>query len=323
MSLIKKLTPTNLLEEKRKFLSDSSYNPQFTYEKKPQASWLEKYHQPQRQLVDLAQTIVDQAYAQNSERDLRAMRGKLLTQAEVTKKIKIFLQMHQLDDRYRLVWSNSFVARTTITKDTIKLRLPCEFHEQGLISMLYHEIGTHALRRVNYEEQPWFKKKKDYGFRDYLKTEEGLAILHSLLPLDYQLAYSPALRYLAVDYAQHHSFAELWQFLSHYIEDEDRCFLTTFRQKRGLTDTSQAGGFTKDLVYFAGLVEVWRYLAKNEFDPSQLYYGKLAWQDINKAQRMQPNYQPKLPSFFSTDPNRYQQQLKKIGQINMLGMQAR
>ncbi len=321
MSLIKKLNPTNLTKEKGKFLADPSYNPQFTYEEPLKDSQLEKYGQPQRKLVDLAQTIVDRAYAQHSENQLRSKRGQFLSQIEVTKKIKTFLEMHQLSDRYRLVWSNSFVARTTITKDTIKLRLPCEFHEQGLVSMLYHEIGTHALRRVNYEEQPWFKKKKEYGFHDYLKTEEGLAILHGLLPLDYQLAYSPAIRYLAVDYAQDHSFAELWEFLSLYIEDEERRFLTTFRQKRGLTDTSQGGGFTKDLVYFAGLIKVWRYLAKNDFDPFQLYYGKLALEDLDKAARMNPDYQPKLPSFYLTDPTAYQRKLKKIGKINMLGIQ--
>lgn len=321
MSLIKKLTPINLVKEKGKFLADPSYNPQFTYEESLKESQLKKYGQPQRRLVDLAQTIVDRAYAQHSESQLRSKRGQILSQQAVTEKIETFLEMHQLTDRYRLVWSNSFVARTTITKDTIKLRLPCEFHELGLISMLYHEVGTHALRRVNYEEQPWFKKKKEYGFRDYLKTEEGLAILHGLLPLDYQLAYSPALRYLAVDYAQNHSFAELWQFLSLYIEDEERRFLTTFRQKRGLTDTSQGGGFTKDLVYFAGLIKVWRYLAKNDFNPTQLYYGKLALEDLDKAVRMQPDYQPKLPSFYLIDPAAYQQKLEKIGKINMLGIQ--
>lgn len=318
MSLLKRLTPTNLTAEKEKFLADPSYNPQFTYEEAPKTKQLEKYGLPERKLVDLAQTIVDRAYAKQTEAELRAQRGHLLTQDEVTHKIQAFLEMHQLEDRYKLAWSKSFVARTTINKDTIKLRLPCKFREQGLLSMIYHEIGTHALRRVNYEEQPWFEKKKDYGFRNYLQTEEGLAILHSLLPQDLQLAYSPALRYLAVDYAQKHSFAESWQFLADYIEDENRRFVAVFRQKRGLVDSSQPGGFTKDLVYFAGLVEVWRYLSKHNFDPTDLYWGKMALVDASKAKRMNPEFKPVLPSFFVVDQTNYRQKMKKIGKVNFL-----
>lgn len=318
MSLIKNLTPINLMEEKGKFFADENYNPQFIYEKITSDKTLYKHGYPQTKYLDLAQTILEKTYYKHNEAELDKLKGIPISQRGVTQKTYDFLDIHQLKNRFKIVWSNSFVARATITADTIKLRLPADFRQQDLLSMLYHEIGTHALRRVNYEQQPWYKKKKEYGFKDYLKTEEGLAGLHSLLPLDFQYAYYPALNYVSVAYAQEHSFAELWNFHKKYIDNPERRWERTFRRKRGLKDTSQPGGFTKDLVYFEGMVEVWNYLRQNNFDLTQLYFGKMDLADVDKAVRMNPGFEPLLPSFFVVDKEKYAQKLEKIGQVNMM-----
>jgi hypothetical protein len=318
MNILKKLTPINLLEEKRKFFADEKYNPQFRYEKNVTDEILNKHGQPNSQTADLAQTIIDQAYYQKTETELRKLRGLQVNQQDVKNKIIEFLDMHGLKERFKLVWSNSFVARATITNNTIKLRLPVEFRQLDLLSMIYHEIGTHALRRINYEQQPWFQKKKKYEFKNYLQTEEGLAALHSLLPQNFQLAYQPALNYMAVKYAQKHSFAELWQFLTPYIDNLNRRWIFTFRKKRGLTNTSQPGGFTKDLLYFEGMVEVWQYLKKHNFDITNLYFGKMALEDIDKAVEINPNFKPLLPSFYVTDPAGYKQKMINVGKTNLL-----
>lgn len=318
MSLLRRLTPTNLLAEKDKFMTDHSYNPQFTYQNPVDDQTLYQYGRPHSRHLDLALTILDKVYYHRTETDLKQKKGPQVPQQEVTHKIKQFLDMHGLKERFKIVWSSSFVARTAITADTIKLRLPVNFREQGLIGMLYHEIGTHALRRINYEQQPWYRKKKEFGFSNYLKTEEGLAILHSLLPLDFQLAYKPALNYVSGSYAQKHSFAQLWEFLTKYIDDSERRFIFTLRKKRGLTDTSQPGGFTKDLTYFEGLVNTWQYLKDHNFDPTLLYFGKLALEDVPKAVQMSPSFKPILPSFYLVDKVLYKHQLDQIGLVNLL-----
>ena len=92
--------------------------------------------------------------------------------------------------------------------------------------------------------------------------------------------------------------------------------LLTFRQKRGLTDTSKPGGYSKDLVYFEGLVDVYNWLKKNNFDITDLYIGKLSTQDVEKAKNLNPNFQPVLPSFFSLSKEKYAQEIKKIGEFN-------
>jgi len=317
MSFLQTITPINLLEEKEKFLSDTSYNPQFKYSEPIDQKKLYKFGQPQKKYLELAQKIVDEAYHNRNEQDLVMMKGPVQTQAQVTKKIKSFLKMHHLEKRYEIVWSSSFISRVTITSKTIKLKSIAEFRKDDTIGMLYHEIGTHALRRLNYEKQPWYKKKKKNGLTtNYLRTEEGLAALHSLIPLQYKSAYATALRYLAVDISQQKSFSELWKFLTRYVDNIETRWMICVRQKRGIENTSKSGGYTKDLVYFEGMVEVCKWLSENNFDPTQLYFGKIATQDTEKTVTLNPSFKPILPSFYMLSPEEYQNNLLKIGKLN-------
>jgi hypothetical protein len=317
-SLVTRLNPTNFLEEKEKFFQDFSYNPQFTYSEYISPQELIEHGHTNQQHVQLATELLERAYHNRTGTDLENLHGELISDKEATKKTRTFLQMHNLEKRYKIIWSYSFVARTTITDDTIKLRLPSSYRTHSILGMLYHEIGTHALRRINYERQPWFKKKKQYGFGPYLRTEEGLAVLHSYIPEQFRIAHNPALRYVGVDYAQQHSFAETWKFLEQYIEDLDRRWVIVTRFKRGLTDTSQPGGFTKDLVYFEGMIEVWDYLKQHNFDITVPYFGKLAMADADKALKLNPNYEPVLPSFFSINHDQYAEHMMDIGKNNLL-----
>ena len=124
MSLIQKITPINLLEEKEKFFADETYNPQFIYEEKVTDKTLYKHGYPQPKYLDLAQEILDKTYHQNTEAELDKLKGAVVNKSKVTQKTTDFLDVHQLKKRYKIVWSNSFVARATITTDTIKLKLP-------------------------------------------------------------------------------------------------------------------------------------------------------------------------------------------------------
>src|SRR5579859_1937513 len=191
MSVIQKLIPTNILAEKKKFFADFSYNPQFVYAEEVKPSMLTEWGSTQKKYAELAREILEKTYFGRNESDLLLMEGKKLSQKEIDKKIRVFLEMHHLQERYQVIWSSSFVSRATITKDTLKLKSTAQFYKEGLIGLLYHEIGTHALRRMNYEKQPWYKKKKEYGLTTpYLRTEEGMATLHSLVAHTFPSAYT-------------------------------------------------------------------------------------------------------------------------------------
>lgn len=318
MSLISRLTPTNLLEEKEKFFADHTYNPQFKYAETFTSEELYKYGLPKPELVEKAKGILDQVFSQYTENELERSHGSEINQTEVTQKINIFLKAHNLEKLYSITYSSSFIARASVTANTIKLRTPVKFRENDLLGMIYHELGTHALRQINYEQQPWYKKKKKFGFGHYLITEEGLAVIHSLIPHKIKYAYKPARYYLAAHLAQSHGFAELYSKLTPIIIDPEKRWTATLRQKRGLEDTSIPGGFTKDLVYFQGLVEMYHWLSSNNFRLEELYFGKIAKEDAQKAVSLNQTYKPILPSFYITNKEKYIENIVSIGRVNVL-----
>ncbi len=318
MSLIARTIPINIQAEKERFFADPTYNPQFVYEEAVSAEDLVKHGTPIGKYVDLAKEILDKSYFGRNEEDLWMLEGKVVSQNDVTKNIITFLKMHGLEKRFEVIWSSSFLPRAAMTTEAIKLRLPPDFRHQGMMGMIYHEIGTHALRRINYEQQPWFKKKTTFGFRNYLITEEGLAVLHALIPHTNKSLFISAIRYLAVAYGQEHSFAETWDFLGKYVQDPERRWLIAYRSKRGVTDTSKAGGFTKDLTYLQGPIEVWQWLKKRDFDVTPLYFGKVAWEDVEKAVQLNPDFKPLLPVFFTKNRDHYATELQAAGEYNFL-----
>lgn len=316
MTLLKRITPSNLLEEKEKFFNDQTYNPQFVYEDSFTSQELLEYGLPDKKLIDQAQHILEEAFTNQTEEEIDALEGPEVSQEVVSEKIMQFLKMHDLETQYHIQFSNSFIARTSVTADTVKVRLPVSYRQNDLIGMIYHELGTHALRRYNYEQQPYYKKKKKHGFGSYLVTEEGLAVLHSLIAFNYKLAYRPARYYISSTLAQKYSFAETFAQLTTIFADPEKRWTAVLRQKRGLTDTSQPGGFTKDLVYLRGLVEVTHWLRDNNYNLEPLYHGKIAKEDAQKAKLLNPSYKPLLPSFYVANRDAYIEQIEQIGKVN-------
>ena len=320
MSFISKLTPINLEEEKEKFFKlNFNYNPQFSYSQSIEPRQLAKYGKPDPKLVKLAEKIVKTAYQDKNHQELKKLEGEILAQKQILDLVEKFLKLHQLDRRYKVMIDPTIIPRATVTSHLVKLKPNISFSREGLLSLLYHEIGTHILRRVNYEKQPWYKKRKKYGLtHPYLVTEEGLAVLHGLLPRSNKLVYRSALKYLAVAKANQLSFKTLFAWVNQYLQKPSHAWSFSLRIKRGLKDTSQPGGFTKDLVYFGGFVKVWRWLKEHDFKVDDLYCGKLAVEDVKTAKKLNPKYQPILPSFYLADKEQYREQMVEIGRANFL-----
>ena len=57
----------------------------------------------------------------------------------------------------------------------------------------------------------------------------------------------------------HKSFAEIYQALFRAL-GKHKAFLTTYRIKRGMSDTKKPGGYAKDALYLLGYFEIKRYL---------------------------------------------------------------
>lgn len=316
MTLIQRLVPINLEAEKKKFFFDPSYNPQFIYSEKITSEELQKYVRLSDEYLETAEKIIESAEKSSDPSVKNEDKHVYLPKEEVEKKITDFLEREGIRKVMSIRFTSKALARTSVHQNTLILHLPVEFTETALYAMLNHEIGTHQLRSMNDRQQVWRGKTEEMKLQPYYVTEEGLAVLHSLIPRENKMLLSPALKYKAVYYAQSHSFSETYAMLQKHVSDRNKRFDICMRVKRGLKDTSQPGAFSKDQVYLKGAIEVWHWLKNHAFDPSSLYIGKVAVEDVENLTPLSVVHPLLLPHFYVESPSEYKKALQQIGKSN-------
>ena len=85
-------------------------------------------------------------------------------------------------------------------------------------------------------------------------------------------------RVLANDLSLKNSFCAVYNSLLEYFPKNDAWTLT-LRAKRGLSDTSKPGAFTKDHIYLKGFLNVKKY-AERGGDIKKLYIGKIGIEHV-------------------------------------------
>ena len=149
--------------------------------------------------------------------------------------------------------------------------------QSKLDGILAHEVQTHLLRSYNQRLQDLPIEKSSR----YARTEEGLASLNSKFARQRADFSTSCYRYLSCAWAQTESFAQVFAKLHQdYGFAFDRAWYFTLRAKRGLTDTSQPGGFTKDIVYLEGALQTLDWLIQPENRPRDLYLGKISLEQV-------------------------------------------
>ena len=139
-----------------------------------------------------------------------------------------------------------------------------------LRATLNHEIGTHALTYHNGKRQPL--RQLYAGLAGYEELQEGLAVLAEYLSGGLTLSRLQLLagRVIAVhSIIQGADFVETFRLLrDEYNFRAFTAFTMTMRVCRG-------GGYTKDMVYLRGFLNLLEYLAEDR-DFQLLFYGKIA-----------------------------------------------
>lgn len=314
------LVPLNLQEEKKKFLFDPNYNPQFVYEEPITQQQLYRHGPFGGELTIQAKVICDTVIKKwgTESKFLDETEGRLLTKAETESVIHAYLQHHNLQNIVSLRFSEHFIPRTAIDGYEMKIRLPIDYREKGIKGVLHHEIGTHVLRRLNEEKQPWHEKREMYGFKNHRETEEGLATLHSYIEKSESLMWYTSVQYYACSLAPSESFSGVYKALRPYLDDPERRWNVTMRAKRGIADTSEGGGYTKDQVYLRGVVSVGKWLVANNFELDKLYVGKIAVEDAQRFVPIAIQNGLYIPTFYSDDPARYKKKILTILETNNL-----
>jgi uncharacterized protein (TIGR02421 family) len=175
------------------------------------------------------------------------------------------------------------------------LRQGALFTEDRLKNLIIHEIETHILTAENGKNQKY--ELFNRGFANYLETQEGLAIYNiiSRIKEEKYLYLAISLVY-AVNMALEHSFIEVFEKMLDFKIPPERAFRTALKVKRGLEDTSQPGGFTKDFLYYQGYKKI-KDFVDHGGQIKDLYIGKFSIDDLKPVQQItdlkEPKYLPK------------------------------
>jgi hypothetical protein len=185
-------------------------------------------------------------------------------------------------------------AETDWTDRKIRLRPGMVLGRDMIDRLLHHLIEVHVYRAVNGSRQPY--RAFVVGLDQFAETEEGLAVeledRLGLLKPSVRRLYGG--RVIAVHLAAQQSFFDIFRKLVEFFSPEDAYTLTE-RSKRGLTDTSEPGGFLRDHIYLQGKKRI-KLLTTAEL--RLLYTGKIAVHHIRLVKEMLAQHQLIEPAFF-------------------------
>ncbi len=178
--------------------------------------------------------------------------------------------------------SNMVISQVMVlnSKRTIYFQPKASFKSKELQALVEHEIGIHMLTTMNSNIQQL--KLFNIGLPVNTLTQEGLAILVEYLSgnLTLERLKKFALRAVVVDLVCNGAdFIECFNVLrNEYHQDANDAFSLTTRILRG-------GGFTKDYLYLAGFVKVFRFW-EEQHDLSPLLVGKTSLQFYSTIEEM-------------------------------------
>jgi uncharacterized protein (TIGR02421 family) len=316
-------SPLNLEQEKEKVLKDRTYNPKFEYniqrnfdivktelrEIKTDNSVYGKllkekinellikidlisnlgkstftkhsitlYGKPSKELVSKARRILELKGS--------STHNMVYNPTSAMKNFLYHLMMAGLNWKIKM---KDMIAHASVNNSskTLNLNKNKKYTDNDLKRLIVHEIGTHVTRAENGSKHK--KRLFRIGFPDYLTTEEGLAIFNEehakLLTIERLKAISA--RVIAVNMSLKNSFSTVYNELKEHIPDEVAYIITT-RTKRGLSDTSKPGAYTKDYVYLKGFFDVKKYL-KSGGSLKKLYTGKIGIKHVNLLPKLMQN----------------------------------
>lgn len=309
------LTPINYDEERETFLSSKTYNPQFYYNPKhledtdqqiydlieefktldlPKdlKTYLESYLE-NLEILDLTNKNIGtdsfNTYAtklfnwkitppKESPNELDFSNQKIpkglydATRIQETFKEALTTLYNMPDFLVDTDDFNSITIRVTSKKVIIGSSV--KRNELNLKRLIVHEIESHALQQHNLRNLncPLLELIR---FDDSALYGEGLAVYNEVQTNTMtQKAYDTYYYRLKAVNMLSRSFREIYKYLLNFIPSYN-AFMITYRVKRGLSDTSQPGGFLKDASYLLGYYTVKEYVEKRGGSLKSLYISRV------------------------------------------------
>ncbi|XP_030060022.1 putative tyrosine carboxypeptidase MATCAP2 isoform X2 [Microcaecilia unicolor] len=247
--------------------------------------------------------------------------GNLLSKSRIWQQVKKYMEKERCLGEIVVNLTEDLLSRASMTivngRPTLTINISTA-REQWLEGMLRHEIGTHYFRGMNNNQQPWSKLtgRKKHGLKPINPTEEGLASIHSVLFRKDPFLWRAALLYYTVYQASHMSFCELFQDVGKFVKNPNTRWDYCVRAKRGWTDTSQPGCFSKDQVYLEGILQILRHRESINFQLLTVL-GKVSYEDVDRLKEFGVVENMRIPHFLQ-DLSQYREELEKIMEVNEL-----
>ncbi|XP_049896729.1 uncharacterized protein KIAA0895-like [Epinephelus moara] len=322
--LLVALRPLNLEQEKQTFFqSDYKYEPQFEYAQPEPKSVLEKYKEGSGLFLEQAVGIMECVLRKfgSYENFEEVTGGSVLPKSQVWAAVRKYLQKEGCVGEVVVRLSDELLSQAVMVVESCRPTLTINLagaRQHWLEGMLRHEIGTHYLRGVNNNLQPWASTegRKQFGLKPANPTEEGLASLHSVLLRKQPYLWRAALLYYTVYHATSMSFSRLFSHIARFVQDPDVRWEYCLRAKRGQTDTSQPGCFSKDQVYLDGILRILRHRRNIDFK-MLTSLGKVSFEDVERLRHFAILQRTRIPHFMR-DQERYLQHLDHIVAVNEL-----
>jgi len=325
------MNPLNPVSEKKKFFKHPDYNPVFRYAK--HSSGIDRLFK-KIDAVELKDNIINTLLLQKLEKFkktnamLQSIGGEeftffskeifglpdkgLVNKAYTILKKDAVKEDDGVDSRHVMnvmkkvlgefnlkTWSVTMKkmpasAAVLVSKKKVYVKRNIRFTKDFLKRVVVHEIGTHVVRAINGENQPYRIFRT--GLPNYLMTEEGMAVnaeeINGCLKMNTLRRYAG--RVVAVHLALQTSFRQVFEELREYF-NEELAWRITLRVKRGLIDTSKPGAYTKDYLYLHGYYEVNRFLEeRGDKGLTTLYYGRIGLEHVPLMKKIEGLKKPEL-----------------------------
>jgi hypothetical protein len=203
---------------------------------------------------------------------------KKISSLELKELFEEHLSKYHLSE-WRVVLKKNLLTKCVVNRNKrIIIKSNSSFNEKRAQELLIHELDTHLLTTENGSRQKF--RLFQYGFANYLETQEGLA-MHNVVSHGHIYSEEKHKNILtkAIFWAQELSLAELFQRIKQEKLTDKSALNICLRVKRGLSDTSKGGAFSKDFCYFTGRNKINAFLASGG-NLSELYLGKFSIDDL-------------------------------------------
>jgi alpha-L-glutamate ligase-like protein len=316
MKFLSYFRPVNFHEEAKKFLADRTYNPVFRY--KENSEELEdlgrqisriKYDDTdlgrlfQKKILEL-KTYLDLIRCRGSD-DFTSQSALIFgttTRADIDEIAGIqpptpsqnsrqkysSLELKEIFEKklaeyglrdWRVILKKHLLTKCVVNRNKkILIKSNSSFSASRIAELIIHEIDTHLLTSENGARQKY--KLFNYGFANYLETQEGLAMHNEISQGNiHSEEFHKNILTESIYLAQKMSLAELYDNIKQRKLTDKSAIDICFRVKRGIGDTSRPGAFTKDYLYFSGRKKIRTFIEQGG-DLADLYHGKYSLDDL-------------------------------------------